>query len=118
MSFIDRVSEDLSNVYHCYGNAQRLNPENESALSSICFYPGIFEVVMLGLIPYNTAEGLYRIGNGTIYWDEFTPAILGPIHAVKYSPILITAITALAASHSKKALATLAGLYVIKKLVT
>lgn len=118
MSIVHRIGEDLVNVYNCYENASGLNPEDpEIRLPAACFYPGIFEVVMTCLIPFNTITGLYRLQNGTMYWDEFTPGVLGPIHVVKYSPILITAATALAARHSKTALATLVGVYAIKKLI-
>lgn len=119
MIIVDRIAEDLVNVYNCYENASRLNLENPEAirLPAACFYPGLFEVVMTSLIPLNIVTGLYRLQNGTLYWDEFTPGILTPLHSVKYSPILVAAATALAARHSKGALATLVGVYVIKKII-
>lgn len=115
MYVVDTVVGDLSNVIFCYHNAYRAH-ENRN-VPSIVFCPFVFEALMVGVIPLGTIVGSYQMMTGTLSWDEFKERAIGTINMAKYSPIFIIAATALAAKYSKKALATLAGAYVVRVII-
>lgn len=118
MSFLSRIQEDVRDVINCYASAREINNSHpDGGFPELLMYPGILEITMVALIPINTAIGVYRMRNGG-YWDEFVPTIAGPLHTLKHSPIVILAVTLLAAKHSKSTLGGLAVAYGIKKLIS